>query len=363
MTPEQAIQNYLNQLSERAPLLREVLDRAKAGEIDEQEAMALMLQHINEDPELKKDLESMAQTCMVPTGETSEETSEALWRPSGDLPETLFRGKAGLPALNPLYEAALAERSQFDGDIPELRYGPLPEGVAPAVPVETKARSPAALGQMLKDASDQVRQKVDAHETQRRQEIEAIAEGSVVKLMGEHGELVAKAGRDLDQAYDIAQETYGSPETDLAVYRRGEAPKPVKTPRPTGSALVSMTPKQRREKAWQFLSTTQGRRTALETIRELIAIHLRKAGLEVTERGFDPKRAEEPLAFYEWKVTLGGAGATQDSFSVIDVAARALGKGLERNMVGLQVQKVTLEVLAVDTVDTRIVGWAARVLE
>ena len=353
------LQGYMDKLSERAPEFRVLMDRAKAGEITEQEAMGAMLQAIGEDPELKKDLEVMAKD-MIPVAPAQE---TGLWQPSGDLPEFMFRGKTGIPQLNPLYEASLVERAQFDGDIPELRYGPLPEGVAPAIPVKTNARQPAALGQMLEDASAKVRADIDASEGQRRKEIEAaveaVAEGTdkkVLALMGKHGELVAKEGMD------IAKANWGSAETDIPTFKRGEVPKALSVPKPSGSALISMTPQQRRERAWKFLSTTQGRRTAVETIRELVAKSLRDGGLDVVERDIKPGDAEEPLAAHEWSLSLGGAGSTQDSFSVIDVAARALGKGLERKLVGLPITRVYLEITAINAVDVRTVGWAARVL-
>jgi len=355
MDLDEILQNYLDKLSERSPALRDIMDRAKAGEIDEKGAMQAMLQEIGDDPDLKRDLEVMAKD-MIPTSPDSG----ALWQPSGDLPEFMFRGKTGIPALNPLYEAALVERAQFDGDIPELRYGPLRDGVAPAIPVKTKARQPAAIGQMLEDASTKTRQEIDASEDRRHKEIEAVAEGTdkkVIAKIGEAGKLVAKEGMD------IAKENWGSAETDIPTYRRGEVPAPISVPKPSGSALISMTPQQRRERAWKFLSTTQGRRTAVETIRELVAKSLRDGGLDVVERDTKPGDAEEPIAAHEWSLTLGGAGSTQDSFSVIDVAARALGKGLERKLIGLPVKRVFLEITAVNAVDSRTVGWAARVLE
>lgn len=347
------LRRYLVKLSEMSPTLRGVLDDVQRGDIDEETAMRQMMQVLQEDPQLLRDLESQTELIMSVPGE------RALWQPSGDKPEMLFRGKTGLPSLNPLYEAALIERAQFDGDIPELRTGPLPEGVKASVQIETKCRTPAALGRMLEEASAQVTELVQNHQKQRT---EAIASGETLEIVGRHGDLVRRAGRDISQTPDLAAEVWGSPATDLEVYKRGEVPKPVKVQTPSGTALLSMTPAERRKNAFHFMSTTQGRRTAIATIRELIAQDLRSYGLAVNEREFNPKSTEEPIAAHEWKLVLSGPGATQDSFSVIDVAARALSTSIKRKMTGLQVRDVHLEVISVDSVDVRTVGWAARVL-
>jgi hypothetical protein len=125
-----------------------------------------------------------------------------------------------------------------------------------------------------------------------------------------------------------------------------------------------MTPQEKREKAFQFFSTTQGRRSAIPVIQELVATSLRGEGLEVTERVYNPRAAvETPLAFHEWAMSLSGAGATQATFSVIDVAANVLAKMLGKQMQGHPgVQQVILEVTPVNQVDTRTIGWAARLL-
>ena len=348
MSLEEMLQTYFTKLSERAPALREILEQAKAGHLDEQETMSAMIEVINRDPTLKFDLETITQQFLKPIDPPKANTSK---------PEIAFQGAKGLPALNPLYEAALIERAQFDEDMPELRYGPLRPGVAPAVPVDTRARRPVAIGAMMKEASDQIRVAVDAHEEKRKKQIEAIASGADVDLMAKHGEIVARS------EVDVALETYGSASTDLPEYRRGQVPAPVKVATPSGGALMTMTPEERRAHAWKFLSTTQGRRTATGVIREMVAKSLRDKGYEVREREFDSKVTEDPIAHYEWTLSLSGAGSTQDSFSVIDVAARALARGLAQKIAPLQMKALVLEVISINLVDVRSVGWAARVLE
>jgi len=260
----------------------------------------------------------------------------------------------GLPRLNPLYEAALIERAQFDGDIPEARTGPLPEGVMPAVPVATDARNPAALGEMLRIASEDMQKDVQAHQ---RKVVQAIAEGKLdaLGLIAKHGEALAEQAKDQSLVF------MGSADTDLPAYRRGEVPKPVKVSTPSGSALALMTPEEQRTHAWKFLSTTQGRRTAVTIIRSLVLEILQADGMEVVERDFDPRRQGKVLATKKWVVNLGGAGSTQSAFSFIDVASKVLAKGL-LDTLDKTPGPVFLEVISVDQIDVRCVGWAARIV-
>ena len=221
----------------------------------------------------------------------------------------------GKPRLNPLYEAMLIERSQYDGDIPELRTGPLPDDIMPAVPVATNARNPVALGEMLRIASEDVKEEVRVHQ---QKQIAAIAESDTLALVEKHGGLLAKLG--------------GSAETDLAVYRRGEVPKPIKVATPGGMTLLAMTKEEKRINAWKFLSTTQGRRTAVAVIQNLVQEDLQNWGVTASKRDFDAKQEVSILASSRWIVTLGGPNSAQPAFSFIDVAAKVLVKGLLQSL-------------------------------
>lgn len=255
----------------------------------------------------------------------------------------------GVPRLNPLYEAMLIERSQYDGDIPECRTGPLPEDVLPAIPVDTSARNPVALGEMLRIASEDVKEEVMTHQ---RKLAAGIAEDkNVLSLVEKHGGLIAKLS--------------GSAETDLAVYRRGEVPKPIKVATPSGVSLATMSDEERRTHAWKFLSTTQGRRTALAIVRDLVHESLTEQGVLSEKRDFEPNRGDVILAAYRWVVSLGGPNSTQPAFSFIDVAAKVLAKGLVKDLKDEPVPEGTtmyLEVISIDQLDIRTVGWSARLV-
>ena len=347
----ESLENLMTNLQTEFPEVTALLDKARAQEITFEEALLGLNRMAASDPVLSTRLLAVSLKHLQPLREDSI-------RP----PEMIFQSGVGLPRMNPLLEGAIGERLQFDGDAPELRTGPLPPGARPAVPVRTQARNPIAVGQMLDAASNQVQGKVEAHQQKRQGEIEAVAEGiASTALMRKHGAFITKEGD-----FDVALALHGNAGTDHPSYRRGRLPAPVKVAVPSGKALANLTPQERREAAWRFLSTTQGRRTALGVIREGIAKELRAAGIEAVERDFNVTFASEviPLAHHQWTVQVDNVGpnSTQPAFSFIDMAAKAISAGLLRAAPDPMVGKVFLEVVAVNTVDVRTVGWAARLV-
>jgi hypothetical protein len=133
---------------------------------------------------------------------------------------------------------------------------------------------------------------------------------------------------------------------------------------PTGSALAALTPEQRRESAWTFLSTTQGRRTALKSLAELIRMELQSKGytMEVSTNQ-RPARVDHVPVYAEWTVSMGGQESTQPGFSFVDVAAKSLARKLSAALAAAEpIADPVLEIIPINTVDVRKVGWAARVV-
>ena len=345
---EAAFRSFVAQVGLDTPELGAVLQQARDGDLGEEEALQAMFQVVEETPGLLEKFNEMAMQAMAPLRKSAE-----LVKPqTPDGPGLVFDSGVGLPRLNPLYEAALLERAQFDSDIPELRTGPLDRGAKPAVPVDTNARDPVSLGVMLETASEQVALEVEASRQERAQSVEAIA-GDTEALKG--GALVTTGGTDL---IALAR---GSADSDPPSYRRGAVPSPIRVDRPTGSMLAALTPQERGQKAWAFLSTTQGRKTATKVIWDLVAKVLREAGYTVTSGPGSP--APEVLAYREWTLDLGGPSSTQAAFSLVDVASRVLGKGLLKEIEDSGLQgDLLLETHAINTVDVRSVGWAARLV-
>jgi len=125
-----------------------------------------------------------------------------------------------------------------------------------------------------------------------------------------------------------------------------------------------LTPEQQRQGTWKFLSTTQGRRSALATLSQIIKTNLTGAGMDIETRAPTTDPGVQVVAFHEWTMAMGGENNTQVGLAVIDTAAGCLYKGLIR---GLEEgtcpsQALWLEVLAVNTVDVRKIGWAARLI-
>jgi hypothetical protein len=339
---QDALSVLFGNLVKETPELVEVMERAKRGELTETEAMSEMMRLVASKSELGTKVTQLAQLPPLPP----------LQRPGLFRPVTTDATK-----LNPLVAGALAERLQFDGDAPEMRTGPLPQGVFPAIPVASTALDPVVLGQQLQKAATELKQKLEEHHQKQLGQLETVAGQmpEVLALVQKHGELTAKQQADL-----VA---WGSPETDHPEYRRGQVPAPVAAPKPSGSALASLTPGQRHEMAWRFLSTTQGRRTAVTAVQEIIEAELKAAGLSVVTRAFTPDVTHTlPLAAHEWTLTLSGPGATQPAFSFLTVAARALSKRLLKDLGDRKDIPVYLEVTAVNRIADREVGWAARLL-
>lgn len=369
---EQALAHLSEKLRGDIPELAEILDRAVKGTLSEQDAFVEMTRLMQDRPDLAQTLTAAATECMAPLQEHNFHPG-AMMEP---------RKGRGLPKINPLVEAALIERVQFDGDMPELRTGPMPEGAKPAVSVDTDSRNPVAVGQMLKQASSDMAQRVQAHENEQVDVINTLAEaGSVQRLLGgrgldevveglagdqetlaliaKHSSMVALTG----QGYpDVALMKWGTPETDLPEYRRGEVPVAVKMTAPRGSALLSMSQEERKANAWEFLSTTQGRRSAVATVRGLVHQHLIKKGWTVDVRDTVDKE-QEPLVAHEWVIKMTGPGATQASFSLIDTAGRALAHGIAQKLAGEHKgEHLFLEVVPINRLSDREVGWAARLV-
>lgn len=338
---------FADKVAAEFPELRAILDQAKAGIITEEDALRAMSEVMASTPGMAAQFQAVARQALAPLREEDRLSHDGL----------ILHKQRGLPRLNPLVEAALIERAQFDGDMPELRTGNKPQGVMPAVSVDTNVRDPAALGHMLRDASQQVAEKIAAQEPARQKFIAQMAEGDATALA-----LLEQSGQALTlaEAQDLVFDGK-SAVMDVPEYRRGQVPAPVKVATPSGGVLLALTPQERKQGAWEFLSTTQGRRTAVAGLAELVEVKLRGEGFEVVVRPFEPGAKEPVLAAHEWSVGIDGPGAMQAAFSLIDIAAACITKGLTAQMADRR-GRVMLEITAVNTVDVRKVGWAGRLL-
>lgn len=263
--------------------------------------------------------------------------------------ELIIKPKKGLPRLHPLYEAALVERLQFDGDIPEARSGPLPEGAEPAISVETDGRNPVLIGFLLEIASRET--KGELEESQKR-EWDRLSDIAAPLQNDTNPALAHRVGGELAKSFINA-------DNDPDRYRRGQVPAPFKLhgEKPDGSTLANLEPEDRQRFTWKFVSTTQGRRSAMPIIERDVVAALEKAGIRVELGEGD---ATKVVAEKFWTMNLDNdAGSIQPGFPFIDVAAKSIAAGL---LTQIKEQGSSLVLLATNTVNQaseRRIGWCA----
>lgn len=337
---DEVMRDLTAKLREVAPEFGDVLDATR--DMTETEAVEALLVFQREHPEVVQRIEAFALSTL--------EATRALMRPS-DIVIPPPSG-VGLPRLDPAYEAYLQERIQFDGDIPEMRFGAIPQEARPAVPVDTSALDPVVVGMMLDAASREVADEVGRIEAERVETVTRLLEGATE----EEAALVLA-----DPATLVKLDRDSLP--DPVGYERGQVPALRQVAEPEGWGLMTLTPEQRQQYAWKTLSTTQGRRSMVRVIRDLLSGGLRNDGyvVDVSEGELRSTKPGEVRAYAEWTMNLTGPNATQASFAFADVAWRSLLHTLE-DAVTPEEGALTLEVATVNMVDVRRVGFCARLL-
>jgi hypothetical protein len=340
----------------RHPAAATILEDLENGDITDDDAMLKLVQWGHENPEAAAALEKEGDQAfgpyrgssnaakLVPTTDQKLPSIADMWE---------FR-EDKLPRLNPLFEAALTERLQFDGDIPELRTGTMPDGATPSVPVATDARDPVVVGRMLKDASEQVAEQVEKKKAHLAKSLQKALMNSPTPVDENGAALVATGDKTLALLSDSSFDPEG--------YKRGEIPKALTIEEPNGQALSNLTLQEKQDAAWLTISTTQGRRTAKPILEILIQTALEKRGVNISIGTFDPSRKPVVLAHEEWTMSLDGPKATQPGFAVFDTAAKVLTASLFKQLKGTK-KEVALQVVLINNVDVRSVGWAARCVE
>ena len=357
---DNALKRLTAQLRDRFPEIAEELD-GLAEEPEVGPVVARLMRMVKDRPDMAAEILKLAQGCLEGVREPLPPEPQEMVRSYGDAlgvtikPEDLlFRApKSRLPQLDPNVEAAIAERAQFDGDVPELRSGRLPEGARPAIPVKTTARNPVAVGRMLRQASEDVAEEIRQLEFDHEQTL--LAAGAEID---EHGNV-----KNLPATFEgapLAKIRAPDPET----YPRGHRPQPIAVRAPTAVELSALSKTDEQVAAYEALATTQGRRSAVDVIRDLVLADLRRHGLDVgVNEKPDRSRRDVPVCV-EWATTLAeGPNSTQPRFSFIDIAATVLAKKLRDKLSEVSLVRPVLEVIPINTVDVRRVGWAARIVE
>lgn len=262
-----------------------------------------------------------------------------------------FEDRPDYKMLHPLLMGMIVELLQFDGDVPELRTGALPEGGTPAVPVRTTSRNPVVVGAMLRTASEEVALELNAAQEDRQNKV-----AGMLDAMSEGGAPVTGI---------VRQET----ERGVAVpgYAPGQRAAIREVKAPTTDALIQFSFEDKQELAHKALTSTQGRRSVVPVIQEMILNSLKADGYRGLRAG-DPVKVETSniLGDFEWAMQIdGGRSERNPNFNFIDTAAASLTAKLRRQLQG-QASRYTqhyLVVLPINTVSERRVGWRAVLYE
>lgn len=226
--------------------------------------------------------------------------------------------------LNPLVQAALVERLQYDEDIPELRTGPIPFGVPPAMSVDTLTPSLAAIGHMMNLATE-----------------------IVAGLLPEGGYLECKDG-------DETALVQVSKDQDIDLYKRGAVPAPMAVPEPTGTDLAGLDFEQTQALTRKALVTTQGRRSVTRPIEHYTVQALEAVGVNVQLQA----RAGTHTKFV-WSIRIPENGEINPHFDFVWVASAALAKSILKYLDGGK--DVCLYFQPHNAISQRAVGWEVLV--
>jgi hypothetical protein len=336
-------------LSERSPLIADLVHLVREGELSVEEGVRDIWIAVGQDEQLAADAEdiflsafgvkeSSGALARLPDREQLLERwgfreEDLVYQPHPDRPTKM---------LHPLLMGAIVELLQFDGDVPELRSGKLPEGGSPAVPVRTTARNPVVVGAMLRAAREQVTLELAAAERDHASKMSALVETVGIETKG----VQLMLQRETSQAIGVPG------------YRPGHAAAFREVEPPTTAELARLPFKEKQRLAHLALTSTQGRRSVSPVIADMILESLQSQGY----RGITSGSGSDIFADVEWCMQIdGGHGERNPNFNYIDVAARTLSKKLghllaERSSLE---DSFVLQVSPVNEIAERVVGWRA----
>jgi hypothetical protein len=292
------------------PEARETLIRAQRGEITIDEAVFSLVSVLKERGKL---------------GELAETAALAVPKEESSSPLFLVEDERGTKKLNPLFEAAVLERASLDGDVPELRFGPLPEGGRPAIPVLTDSLDPVLVGAMLERAADQVQAQLSSALQAHAQECEA---------------LLLRGGGELPPV-----------PTGVEIYRAGEVPQPLAVPQPE---RLSIPDHRAQEYNYRALATTQGRVSLARPIARRVGELLQEAGLHVSLGSPNSEVFQATWALQAW-----GQEDFSPTFNHAEVACSALAEKLLGQNPSRDLP-LLLEVTPYNGIADRTFGWVAK---
>ena len=248
----------------------------------------------------------------------------------------VLEGDNGLPMLNPLVEAAIAELASIDGDVPHMRSGPLPENATPAIPVETTSANPVMVGAMLQEAARQVEKQIRLAIAQREEAVQALEEKAT------------------ETGIAVRTEDLPAPVTGVEHYRAGETPTAMAVAQPSVQELTALTPKEKRTAVHKALATTQGRTSLAPVIERLLCDRLSKMGVSA-ERG----AVEEGSPAAAWTMHTYADDEIHEEFSPVEAAVASLTAKIK----AYGFPTVVLKVTPFNGTSERHFGWGVQFMK
>lgn len=310
-----AIAEQVTRLLEQTPGAGPVLDALRSGEMDPDEAVLKLASLAIE--------AGHGDTLMVASAELSEsydvDTIDDPGEGDGDAAPVEWVHPNGTKMVNPLMSAAIKERASIDGDVPEARLGPIPEGGSPAVPVITDALDPVVVGYQLEQASKTVsgllQLAVDQHKEMVNDVLDRVSQDSA--------NLPAPMQ---EAALELAKSKMPPIPTGVGGYETGRRPKALAVPEPDAGTMALLLNEDRRRYTYKALATTQGRESVAPGLRKALVASLALAGISVAEG--DPDENTPDAVRAEWTTVVYGPEDMADGFNPISTAVKALSTNL-----------------------------------
>ena len=237
----------------------------------------------------------------------------------------------GKRILNPIIHASLTERAFLDGDVPEYRFGPIPEGGKPAVPVATTSLNSVVIGMQVEEASNEVGKLIQ------------ISEKSHWKALEE------KTSKERSL---LPTQKVSSP-TGIKGYETGKLPVLRKTKHIKISELVGLNEEVKSAHVFTVLATTQGRVSGSHALKKNLEKYLRKKGFEVS------KSTLPEVAVFDWSTQCFGKESVSPDWDPVTNAFSKMCAGL------IEVCKkgvpTSVEVVPISGIADRTFGWKLMV--
>jgi hypothetical protein len=261
----------------------------------------------------------------------------------GEEPSLLVRDSSNKEVINPLWEAALAERLSLDGDAPEFRFGPLPEGAKPAPYVFLQTLNPVVAGFMLERASQKVLGLIQEERKEHKRVCERVLEETERKSIA--------SGSDLEVSLQTARKFL--PEAPLGVpgYLAGKIPDFWVVDPPEGKDLLLLSKEESQRYSYQALATTQGRVSISRVLEAELVQRLQNSGIQVSQG----KPSGKIILQKAWASVVYGEKDLSEDFNYIEVVLNEfLNEILQKASSG---KEYLLEVKPYNGVYTRTFGW------